>query len=120
MPSGAEVLNTEDFLRSPPNWFKEAVFKINSFSNEAFHKDFLELSEQEQQCILSQNQRKIPTVLNNIMVLLIPQYYSNGAVLEGIDYGDRAPFPDGHHVHEGDLTLLENVFNRGQIYKDSP
>ena len=49
--------------------------------------------------------------------MLMECYYQNGNVLEAINLGNRAPFPEGYHITEGDLTLLEEVYERGEIYR---
>lgn len=120
LPSGRDIFNKNDFLKNTPEWFKEAVSKVNTLAQEGFNKNFSDLTENEQQVLLTNNQRKLTAFLNNLMVPLITQYYTAGAALKGIGYGDRAPFPDGHEILEGDFTLLEDVYSRGQIYKNTP
>lgn len=120
LPSGRDIFDKKDLLTQAPTWLHEGAQKLNTFSIEEFSKSFLEINETEQQLLLTKNQRKLTAFLNNIMIPLITQYYSNDQVLKGIGYGDRPPFPEGHEVIEGDLTLLEDVYGRGLIYKTTP
>jgi len=48
---------------------------------------------------------------------LVAHYYGHPGVLSAIGEEARAPFPDGHSVVEGDLTLLEPVVERGTVYR---
>lgn len=45
-------------------------------------------------------------------------YYLQDRVLEAIGMEPRAPFPRGHDVHPGDLSLLDPVRRRGKIYRE--
>jgi hypothetical protein len=44
-------------------------------------------------------------------------YYLDPRVVAAIGLAPRAPFPDGHSVPDGDLSLLEAVYERGPFYR---
>lgn len=117
-PSGAELFDKRAFLDHPPAWFKEGVLKVNDETQKNTAKDFSDLKYSEQQEFLILHQRKFSVLLNNLMVQLIDQYYQNDLVRKKIGYGDTAPFPEGHEIIQGDVTLLENVYLKGAIYRE--
>ena len=46
-------------------------------------------------------------------------YYRDDRVLKSIGVEQRAPFPEGYVVEEGDWSLLDPVRRRGAIYRDA-
>jgi hypothetical protein len=55
---------------------------------------------------------------SNLLAQVVSFYYQNDRVLALIGLESRPPFPQGYQLEEGDLTLLEPVYNRGKIYRD--
>jgi hypothetical protein len=51
---------------------------------------------------------------------LIRSYYTDPRVQDVIGGSSRAPFPAGFQMCENNLDLLEEVFNRGSIYREAP
>lgn len=119
LPSGSEVFDKIAFFQSPQTWFADGFVKSNDECKNLHSKDFVSLSSEQQQEVLQSLQKKLSVFNTNLMRLLSEQYYQNGQVLEAIGYGNRPPFPEGHEIPEGDLTLLEDVYyNRGQVYRN--
>ena len=50
--------------------------------------------------------------------VLLKAYYTHPFVRDAIGVGSRAPFPSGYSVYDGDLELLEPVYERGPIYRN--
>ena len=46
-------------------------------------------------------------------------YYTNESVLKVISKNSLPPFPNGNQIDKGDLLLLEDVFNKGKVYRES-
>ena len=44
-------------------------------------------------------------------------YYQDDRVLKSLDIAARPPYPLGHEVEQGDLSLLEPVRARGEIFR---
>lgn len=55
---------------------------------------------------------------SEMQTYLLQCYYQNPVVVVAIGMESRAPFPEGYHVEEGDLLLLEPVSLRGKLYRD--
>ena len=51
---------------------------------------------------------------------LMRSYYTDSRVQDAIGGSSRAPFPAGFKMPENNLDLLEEVFNRGPVYKEVP
>jgi hypothetical protein len=49
--------------------------------------------------------------------MLTQCYYLNARVIKAIGQDVRPPFPKGYQLEEGDLCLLEPVYERGSIYR---
>ena len=58
-----------------------------------------------------------PGCLDRLARLTMSCYYQHDAVLRGIGMEPRPPFPLGHTVAAGDLTLLDPVRQRGPIFR---
>lgn len=59
-----------------------------------------------------------PGQLDRLARLTMSCYYQQDRVLSGIGMEPRPPFPLGHTVVAGDLSLLEPVKQRGPIFRD--
>lgn len=62
--------------------------------------------------------RKNYRLINEISVLLCECYYSNIEALKKINLPTNPPFPDGNIIQNIDLSILEDVYNRGKKYRD--
>jgi len=61
------------------------------------------------------NFRDFSAFVNMVLIL----YYSNKIVLSKLEVGSVPPFPEGNFVKEGDIYLLEQVFLKEKIYRDT-
>lgn len=62
-------------------------------------------------------EREYVLEFRELLKQLVATYYLDDRVMRAIGVEPRAPFPEGHAVHDGDLTLLEAVYERGPIYR---
>jgi hypothetical protein len=85
----------------------------------ATHDDpFDELGVDEQTSIASAIRERDPEFGRGLATGTAICYYQQDAVLEGLGLPARAPFPDGFTVKSGDLSLLDPVRKRGQMYRE--
>ena len=49
---------------------------------------------------------------------LLKAYYTAPSVLMKIRSGSVPPFPGGNYLEEDDWSILESVYERGQIYRE--
>ncbi len=75
------------------------------------------LSALDPQALLERLKSQHFTFLNALSKKLMHCYYQDGRVMQAIGLEARAPFPMGYHVEEGDWSLLEAVYDRGELYR---
>jgi len=120
LPDGSQV-NVAEFLKID-GIYGEVCTEIENFSTYLEIETKWSLNEltQEQFGILMKSHRKvIEPLLKKIGPSLLKAYYTNALVQLRIGVGNKPPFPDGKIVHEGNLELLEPVFNRGPIFRET-
>ena len=119
MPGAANV-GFIDYLNdgnlSP--WIPEGLFSIAEEAVGTYGKEFLELSGSEQKQLIDKLRRKLFRFFSHLTAYVLQFYYQNDGVLEAIGLEARPPFPQGYILEDGDLMLLEPVYERGKIYRD--
>lgn len=119
MPSAADV-GFFDYLDSNKQmpWLQEGLQKIVVESHNKYGKEFSALNGSEQTQLIDDLKRNFLQFFNRLTIQIIQCYYQNDDVLKAIGIKTHPPFPNGHLLEEGDLTLLEAVYLRGKIYRD--
>jgi hypothetical protein len=120
LPDGSQV-NIAEFLKID-GIYEEVCTDLENFSTylEIETEWSLKGLTQEQFGILVKSHRKVvEPLLKKIGPSLLKAYYTNPVVQLRIGVGNKPPFPDGKTVHEGNLELLEPVFNRGPIFRET-
>ena len=100
------------------SWTQEGLFNIVEESHNKYGKEFSELKNSNQMRLIDSLKPKFSKFFNCLTTEVIQCYYQHEDVLEAIGLEARPPFPKGHILEEGDLTLLEAVYLRGKIYRD--
>jgi hypothetical protein len=120
LPDGSQV-NIAEFLKTD-GIYEEVCTDLENFSTylEIETEWSLKGLTQEQFGILVKSHRRVvEPLLKKIGPSLLKAYYTNPVVQLRIGVGNKPPFPDGKTVHEGNLELLEPVFNRGPIFRET-
>jgi hypothetical protein len=117
LPSGSEV----DISRVLPAHLEVEDLEMLAEQFEALISShghgLLELTDGTFHEFIQKNRPKIDPILREIGKYLLMSYYTDSLVRDVIGVGARPPFPAGYPVHEGDLSLLESVFERGPIFR---
>lgn len=116
--SGSQV-NFISFLEKNNKLELVKIFKRNiekSFKKD-FESDLWEESDDVLKKYLIKSKRKNFRLLNDISVLLCECYYSNIRALKKLKLPVDPPFPNGNIIKEIDLSILEDVYNRGKKYR---
>ena len=100
------------------SWTQEGLFNIVDESHNKYGKEFSKLKNSDQMKLIDSLRSKFSKFFNRLTTEVIQCYYQHDDVLEAIGLEARPPFPKGHILEEGDLTLLEAVYLRGKIYRD--
>ena len=106
-----ENVNIESFIQ-------ELLNTIIDESHNNYGQEFFALSSDEQLQLINVLKRKHLRLFNSLTNHVFQCYYQNDNVLEAIGVEAQPPFPNGYFVEEGDILLLESVYNRGKIYRD--
>lgn len=114
LPSGAEV----GFLAACHDAvlvesLRRAVKRLVDFSSGRFAV----LTPPERVVYIRRLEGEQVTEFREILRQLVACYYVDPRVVHAIGEAARPPFPDGHAVIDGDLTLLEPVYERGPLYR---
>ena len=97
------------------NLFLNALEEI---SKQKYLKDWFTLDASERLLCVEWIRRTNRQLSDEILTKCLQGYYSSLLVLNKINVGSIPPFPGGNHLNEDDWQLLENVFNKGAIYRN--
>ncbi len=87
-------------------------------SQEQYKKAFADLDQNEREVLVERLREKNVSFAQNIVVQAMSCYYQNDQVVIALGMEARPPFPKGNEVISGDLSLLDPVRKRKQIYRD--
>lgn len=118
MPSAAE-LGLLDVMLSEigTDWFLQGLQDLELESHSAFQEDFVKLSLEHRHSLVNKLMRNKFSFFQGLVKLLISKYYQNDEVLYLIGVEPRPPFPLGHITTDGAFSLLEPVYERGEIFR---
>jgi hypothetical protein len=118
LPDGSKV-SVEEFLELEGIYEKTLadLEKLRHQLTVATGLNFIELTQNQFDVLLKEQKKIFEPVVKQVGPALLKAYYTNPIVQKGIGVGNKPPFPEGKSVYEGNLELLEPVFNRGPIYR---
>ncbi len=119
MPGAADVgffayMHNENFFP----WVREGLLSILEESHNRYGQEFSALRDSEKTQLINRLRRRHFRFFSRLTTEVIQCYYQHEQVLQAIGLEARAPFPEGYLLEEGDLTLLEPVYERGKIYRE--
>ncbi len=97
---------------------RDELDRLNTLSKDLHGMLFGDVHETERQELLDEIRGKDPHVFRGLAIQTATFYYQDDRVMEAIGMEARPPFPKGYEVVAGDLSLLEPVRARGQVYRD--
>ena len=77
-----------------------------------------ELTAENADQLLSSRPGELRSFMAAMMMVTAQAYYQDARVVASLGLPARPPFPKGHALEQGDLTLLDAVKERGPIYRD--
>ena len=92
--------------------------RLNAVSEDLYGVAFGDAGETRRQGLLDGIRGAEPQFLGGLALQTVTLYYQDDRVMEAIGMEARPPFPKGFEVVAGDLSLLDPVRARGQIYRD--
>ena len=119
MPSASNT-NFFSFIqgRNLTDRIQEFLRELNFFSKEKYELKFNLLDSLQRSDVISLIKRKRAHLFFEVITCVANCYYEDVNVLRalGLNY---TLFPEGAHLQEGDFELLEPVYERGVIYRDT-
>ena len=92
--------------------------RLNAVSEDLYGVVFGDARETHRQGLLDEIRGAEPQFLGGLALQTVTLYYQDDRVMEAIGMEARPPFPKGYEVVAGDLSLLDPVRARGQVYRD--
>ena len=93
--------------------------QLVAYALESQGETFASLDPATRKAVVDAIREREPHFLRTLAVQTVTCYYRDDRVLEAIGVGARPPFPQGYEVPSGDLSLLEPVRRRGQVYRET-
>lgn len=119
-PSAADVGVFEYIAERNPESFVEIgrqLDELETFASSAYRNHYVELTRESQDETLNRLREQDSRFLLVLALQAVECYYLDSRVMTAIGLPSRPPYPDGYTVHRGDLTLLDPVLKRGQIWR---
>jgi hypothetical protein len=119
MPSAAEV-DFDIYLKQHrlESLATDFIIILNKVCEEKYSQNFFELDAVQKLQAINEcklvNVRVFSAMVNHVL----KAYYTAPCVLMKIGAGSVPPFPRGNQIDQDDWTILEPVFERGQIYRE--
>jgi len=102
------------------NELYENLEAIDRYALQKFASPFLSLSDLDKESLVHRLRKRQVLFFNELVALALECYFQNDHVAAALARPKRSPFPDGFMVPDGDLYLLEPVYERGKMYRDIP
>lgn len=121
LPSGSEIEELRTRINSGqlPQLLEAANTIASVVSIENSHS-LEQMSPSEFETFVKLHRAAIESQLRVVGDELMRSYYTDSRVQDAIGGSSRPPFPSGYPMPENNLDLLEEVFNRGPIYREVP
>jgi hypothetical protein len=120
-PSAAEMDVLGYVVKTDPKLLETVrleLDRLNTMSKNLHGLVFGDAHETARQELLDEIRGKEPQFLRGLAVQTVTCYYQDDRVMEAIGMEARPPFPKGYEVVAGDLSLLDPVRARGQVYRN--
>lgn len=115
MPGAADV-DVQGYIQSYEKQYLDSLAaELDRLESEGFSS----LSAVDQTALVDQLRSDEPQFLAALAMHTAAAYYMDDRVVVALGMEARPPFPKGYEVLSGDLTLLDPVKARGQIWRDT-
>ena len=108
------VEHIDDALSNTPTTRRIFVESLGDINN----KQFLSLSKMEQIDLLGKYELSNGPFFSQLLRHTYNAYYTNPIVVAGIGMTGKPPQPMGYTLEKGNLTLLDKVIKKGQIWRN--
>jgi Gluconate 2-dehydrogenase subunit 3 len=99
--------------------FAEGLTHIAMASQALEGQEFIALADDHKDAVLRQVETLHPTFFEALVQHTYSGYYSHPTVIRLLGLEARPPQPRGYHLEPLDFTLLDNVKQRGPLYRQA-
>jgi hypothetical protein len=100
------------------SWIGAGLQQVAEAARQAHAQEFATLTIEQQTTLVDGLKRKLFRFFGDLTSQVMQCYYQHDKVLIAIGLEARSPFPLGYFPIDGDLSLLEAVYERGQVYRE--
>ena len=97
--------------------FSHGLSQIEVGAYRMYTQDFPSLSAEQMDAVLRQVEVDVAEFFDMLVRHTYNGYYTDPRIVELLGLETRPPQPLGHRVDQGNITLIENVKNRGIAYR---
>lgn len=118
-PGGGEIGFVDYVVQAGSvEWLLAGLASVADAAQAQHGKPFADLDRAAQLAIVDPLKRKQFRFYGELANQLMLCYYQHERVLPTIGMEARAPFPLGYYPIDGDLSLLEPVYERGPMWRE--
>jgi hypothetical protein len=99
--------------------FAEGLTHIAMISQAQQGQEFIDLADDHKDAVLRRVETLYPAFFEALVQHTYSGYYSHPTVIRLLGLEARPPQPRGYHLEPLDLTLLDNVKQRGSLYRQA-
>ncbi len=121
MPGAGELDFVSYICEFEPNQIEAIQRELNILEQESqrqYKNTFADLDPIDRERLVDQLRKLNAQFAQTIVVQTMACYYQNDQVVIALGMEVRPPFPKGNEVIAGDLSLLDPVRERAQLYRD--
>ncbi len=96
----------------------QGLAAVDELARDRNDAPFASLTAPERTQILSAFEAEQPRVFQGLLFQTYAGYYQDARVLEALGLEARPPYPEGHALEPGDLSLLEPVREQSKRYRE--
>ena len=122
MPGAGELDFVSYVHEFAPDQIKAIQSELDLLEQESQHQykcSFTDLDPSDRELLVDQMRKKDTQFAQHIVVQTMGCYYQDDKVVTALGVETRPPFPKGNEVVSGDLSLLDPVRKKKQMYRDA-
>ena len=97
---------------------EQGLTVLNQQAIDEFGQDFASLADSDKQQQVDAIRVNQPDFVQSLLLKTVSAYYQNDRVISALGLEPRPPYPEGHEVEAGDLSLLDPVRKRSKLYRE--
>jgi hypothetical protein len=118
MPSAAEI-NFDSYavqygIEAMVNKY---IMLVDTLAHKKLKRPFADVDGDTRLTILNDSRSEDIRLFSAFLTHVFCAYYTNAVVLERVGSGSVPPFPRGNPSEQDDWNILENVYERGRIFR---